>query len=178
MFLLNNRSGFSRNDRRQSGKNDCQESKQQSRRQVHRSNNITCRKIFERADSTHGSRYVIYLSMLTRIAISVAMLAALGAVPVYVSARSCVVSDSPVQKACKPGCCANKSCCATSTKRTAPASQPFAKSSAGSELNATFAAAFAAIAPGFVSLDRQSLQRAPLCAIAQPRLAVLCTFLI
>src|SRR5438477_6892410 len=115
--------------------------------------------------------------MLTRIAFSLTMVAALITAPVYVSARTCIVSDSPVQKACKPGCCANKTCCATS-KKGAPISQSLAKSDAGSELNATVAAALTAIAPGFALLDRQFLVRPSLCTSAPPQLAVLCTFLI
>jgi hypothetical protein len=117
--------------------------------------------------------------MLSRIAIALALVVALTTAPFHASARTCIVSDAPVQKACKPGCCANKTCCATSKKNTAPISQPFAKGASGPQLNATCIATITAVAPGYVSLDRQlSLSRAPSCAVVQPQLAVLCTFLI
>jgi hypothetical protein len=117
--------------------------------------------------------------MLGRIAIALGLIVALTTAPFQVAARTCILSDAPIQKACKPGCCANKTCCATSKKNTAPVSQPFAKSASGSELNATCIATITLIAPGHVSLDRQlSLSRAPSCALVSPQLAVLCTFLI
>jgi hypothetical protein len=117
--------------------------------------------------------------MLSRIAISLAMVVALTTAPFHLSARTCILSDAPVQKACKPGCCANKMCCATSKKNTAPASQPLAKDGSAPELNATCAVTLSAIAPDYVSLDRQlSFSRTRSCAIASPQLAVLCTFLI
>jgi hypothetical protein len=116
--------------------------------------------------------------MLSRIAILLAMTAALVTAPIGLSARSCIFSSS-AEKACQPACCANKTCCETSTKKSAPVSQPLAKSASGSELNATFAATAIVPAPDITSLDRDlSSLRAPSCAIASPQLAVLCTFLI
>jgi len=115
--------------------------------------------------------------MLSRIAISVAMIAALTTSPVYVSARTCIISDAPVQEMCKPGCCANKKCCATSTKKTDPLS--YAKNDAGPELNATRVASAILPAPDFGSLDRHlSASPALTCAVSPPQLAALCTFLI
>ena len=107
------------------------------------------------------------------------MAAALLVAPVSISAQSCILLNAAAEKACQPGCCANKTCCATSRKNTAPAAQPLAKSASGSELNATCIATITAVAPGYVSLDRQlSLSRAPSCAVVPPQLAALCTFLI
>src|ERR1700731_2697690 len=117
--------------------------------------------------------------MLSRIAIALALVVALTTAPFHVSARTCILSDSPVQKACKPGCCANKSCCATSKKNSAPISQPLAKNGSAPELNAACAVTLNALAPDCISLDRQpSLLRAQSCAIGSPQLTVLCTFLI
>src|SRR3989440_240521 len=90
--------------------------------------------------------------MLGRITISLAMAVALMTTPFHVSARTCIVSDAPVQKACKPGCCANKTCCATSKKNNAPISQPLAKNGSAPELSATCAVTLNAIAPDYVSL--------------------------
>src|SRR5205823_9943148 len=57
-----------------------------------------------------------------------AMAVALMAAPFHVSGRTCIVSEAAANKACRPACCANTTCCATSPKNTAPVSQPLAKS--------------------------------------------------
>src|SRR2546428_11923043 len=111
--------------------------------------------------------------MLGRITISLAMAVALMATPFHVSARSCIVSDTAVNKACQPACCANKTCCATSKKNTAPVSQPLAKNGSASELSATCAVTLNAVGPDCFSLDRQpSFSRAQSCAVVPPQLAV------
>src|SRR5437870_8668580 len=115
--------------------------------------------------------------MLGRITISLAMAVALMAAPFHVSARTCILSDAVAQKAGQPACCANKTCCATSKKNTAPVSQPLTKSTSGFELNATYVATLNLIAPDDASVDRQlSALRARACTIAAPQLALLCTF--
>jgi hypothetical protein len=58
----------------------------------------------------------------------VAMALPVAATPL--SARTCILSNVASEKACKPGCCANKKCCETSEKNRATPSQPLAKSSA------------------------------------------------
>jgi hypothetical protein len=75
--------------------------------------------------------------MLSRIMISVAMPAALLVAPVSISARSCILLNVAAEKACQPGCCANKTCCATSQKNTAPAAQPLTKSGSDQQTIAT-----------------------------------------
>jgi hypothetical protein len=128
--------------------------------------------------STPSSNRAIELSMLSRLAISIALAVALIVAPTYASPRTCIVTDAPAQKACKPGCCANKACCATSKKVSGPIAQPLTKSASGSELSAICVATVAA-APISTSLDRQFVfWRAAWCALVQPQLAVLCTFLI
>src|SRR5260370_34344232 len=80
--------------------------------------------------------------MLSRIIISMAIAAALFTAPVGLAARSCILTNAPSQKACQPSCCANKTCCATSPKNTAPPAQPLAKADSDQQLSATcFAAA-------------------------------------
>jgi len=86
--------------------------------------------------------------MLGRITISLAMAVALMATPFHVSARSCIVFDTAMNKACQPACCANKTCCATSPKNTAPVSQPLAKSASAQQNIATLPSSVA-----FVGLD-------------------------
>jgi hypothetical protein len=56
----------------------------------------------------------------------VAMALPVAATPL--SARTCILSNVASEKACKPGCCANKKCCETSEKNRATPSQPLAKS--------------------------------------------------
>jgi hypothetical protein len=81
--------------------------------------------------------------MLNRIIISVAVAATLIAAPVSVSARSCILSNAPSEKACQSDCCANKTCCATSPKNTASAFQPLAKSASDQQNIATLPSAVA-----------------------------------
>ena len=118
-------------------------------------------------------------SMLSRIMISVAMAVALVAAPIASTARSCILVNAPSQKACQPSCCANKTCCATSSKNTAPASQPLAKADSGQQLSAT---CFATAAPPFASpqvgAEQFRLHIASPPANSTPRLTLLCTFLI
>jgi hypothetical protein len=107
-----------------------------------------------------------------------AMAAVLFTAPVGLAARSCILNNAPSQKACQPGCCANKTCCVASPKNTAPPSQPLAKADSSQQLNA---ACFAAALP-FSNYETEAQQFrfqavAPL-ANSPPRLALLCTFLI
>jgi hypothetical protein len=66
--------------------------------------------------------------MLSKVTVSVAVGLALFAATVRLPATPCFVTNTPSEKACQPGCCANKTCCATSHERTGPPVQPFAKS--------------------------------------------------
>src|SRR2546426_12565742 len=75
--------------------------------------------------------------MLSRIIVSLATAAALFTAPVGLAAGSCILSSAPSQKACQSSCCANKTCCATSPKNTAPPSQPLAKGDSSQQLKAT-----------------------------------------
>jgi hypothetical protein len=60
------------------------------------------------------------------ISLMVAMAVPVAAMPL--SARTCILSNVASEKACKPGCCANKKCCEASEKNRATPSQPLAKS--------------------------------------------------
>jgi hypothetical protein len=117
--------------------------------------------------------------MLSRITISLVLAAALVGAPMRVSARPCILSNASGEKACHPGCCANKACCATSSKNTAPVPQPFAKGDSGTQFNAIFATALVTSAPACQSIDLKiSSVRATAFAHFPPQLAALCTFLI
>jgi hypothetical protein len=67
--------------------------------------------------------------MIGKITLSVAVGLALFAATVRLPASTCILSNISTQKACQPGCCANKSCCETSDERTGPPVQPLAKTS-------------------------------------------------
>jgi hypothetical protein len=117
--------------------------------------------------------------MLTRIMISMAMAAAVFTAPVGLAARSCILTNAPSQKACQPSCCANKTCCATSPKNTAPPSQPLAKADSGQQLSAIcFATAALPLASCEVGAEQFRFQATAPLANSPPRLALLCTFLI
>src|SRR5438132_12196421 len=85
--------------------------------------------------------------MLSRIIVSAAMATALFIAPVGLAARSCILTNAPSQKACQSSCCANKTCCATSPKNTAPPSQPLAKADSSYKLNATCVGLVPAVSP-------------------------------
>src|SRR6266513_2804749 len=65
--------------------------------------------------------------MVGKITVSLAVGLALFAVTVRLTAAPFIVANTPSPKACQPGCCANKACCATSHERTGPPVQPLAK---------------------------------------------------
>jgi hypothetical protein len=68
--------------------------------------------------------------MLSKVPVSVAVGLALFTATVRLPAAPCMVTNTPSQKACQPGCCANKACCETSHERTGPPVQPLTKSGA------------------------------------------------
>jgi hypothetical protein len=107
------------------------------------------------------------------------MAAALFMAPVGFAARSCILTNAPSQKACQPSCCANKTCCATSPKNTAPPSQPLAKADSSQQLSATFVATAALpFSSCEAGTEQFRLHLTSLSAHSPPQLALLCTFLI
>jgi hypothetical protein len=116
---------------------------------------------------------------LSRIIISMAMAAALFTAPVGLASRSCILPSAVSQKACQSSCCANKTCCATSSKNTAPTSQPLAKADSSYKLNATSIAVPADVSPGReFGTQRFALFNAASGAHSPPMLALICIRLI
>jgi hypothetical protein len=117
--------------------------------------------------------------MMGRLALSFLLSMTVGLAPMpVISARTCIVTDSN-QKACVPKCCANKTCCATSQKTRALPHQPLAKSNTTSQADLPFSTMTAVVVINpdlpiqqFVSAECASSN------YSQPRLALLCTFLI
>jgi hypothetical protein len=110
------------------------------------------------------------------LSLMLAMALPIGAMPL--SARTCILSNAPSEKACKPGSCANKMCCATSRKNTAPASQPIAKGDSSQQL--PVASLVTALSFSGRQIEVQEFRRdtPALSAKRSPQLALLCTFLI
>jgi hypothetical protein len=117
--------------------------------------------------------------MLSRIMISVATAVALTAGPIGSAAQSCILVNTPSQKACQARCCGNMTCCVTSSKNTAPSSQPLAKSGSSSETNTIFAPAEFAVVL-YQPSEHRSVVGAYLAiaALSPRRLSLLCTFVI
>ena len=117
--------------------------------------------------------------MLSRIIASVAMTAVLFTAPFGFASRSCILSSAPPEQACKPGSCANKSCCATSSEHKSTPAPQLAKADVGYDANAAFVAS-AATAPACPQIASQKLLLSSRSIVAHfpPTLAVLCSFLI
>jgi hypothetical protein len=116
--------------------------------------------------------------MLSRIITSAAMAAALITAPVSLTARSCILSSAPAQQACKPGCCANKTCCATSSEHKSTPSHPLTKADSSYKVNATSVAL-----PVVLPRPESGAQRFPVfntesSAHSPPKLALICIRLI
>lgn len=82
---------------------------------------------------------------MSKIVITLMVAMTLPAAAMPLSARSCILSNVASEKACKPGCCANKACCETSHERTGLPVQPFAKSGLDQQNLATPPATVAAV---------------------------------
>jgi hypothetical protein len=116
--------------------------------------------------------------MLGRIITLVAMAVALIAAPVSLPARSCILSSAPVQQACKPACCANKTCCATSSQHKSTPSQPLTKGDSSYKVNAT-PVALLVIPPSLESGAQQfPVSNVDSTAHSPPTLALICIRLI
>src|SRR3954453_14802506 len=117
--------------------------------------------------------------MLSRIIVSLAMTALLFTAPVGFATRSCILSSAPVERACKPGSCANKSCCATSSEHKSIPAHQLAKADSSYDVNAAFVASAVTVPPSpEIGSQKFLLSNAQVVAHSPPRLAVLCSFLI
>ena len=104
---------------------------------------------------------------------------ALFTAPVGLGARSCILSSAPVQQPCKPGSCANKTCCATSNQHKSSTTQPLAKSDSNYQVSASTGALPTTVPPS-VELGVQLFPRsnAAFGAHSPPTLALICIRLI
>src|SRR5260370_24701422 len=117
--------------------------------------------------------------MLSRIIVSLLMTAVLFTAPVSLSARSCILSSAPVQQACKPACCANKTCCATSEQHKSSTTEPLGKSDSNYQVNASTVVLPAAVLPSLESgVQLFPSRNAAFGAHSPPTLALICIRLI
>jgi hypothetical protein len=119
------------------------------------------------------------MSVVRKTAILFALVLAMLVRPLQLPAASCILSNAVSPDGCKPNCCANKTCCATSKKSTMPVSPPLAKSGdSNQEQVIAFVsvplidsiAVWASAQPACVSV--------PVCAHSPPPLAATCICLI
>jgi hypothetical protein len=108
-----------------------------------------------------------------------AVSAVLFMAPMGLTARSCIIFSAPAQKACKPGSCANKTCCATSSEHKSTPSHPLMKAGSSYEVN-TISGALAVTVPSIPEIGNQKflLSNTSVGGYSSPTLAVLCSFLI
>jgi hypothetical protein len=114
-----------------------------------------------------------------RIAFSLLLALTIVSAPVPVSARTCILSNTVSEKACKPACCANMSCCEMSQNNTAPATPPLAKAPANDNSTVALAPSYTSI---FVLAHFQSAKvnnpSTGFIAHSPPLLALNCALLI
>jgi hypothetical protein len=117
--------------------------------------------------------------MLRGIMVSVVMTAALVTAPVGPVARSCILSSAPVQQSCKPGSCANKTCCGTSNQHKSNTTQSLAKSDSNYQVTASTVALRTTVPPNFeLGLQLFPRSNAAFGAHSPPALALICIRLI
>ena len=116
--------------------------------------------------------------MVGKITVSLAVGLALFAVTVRLPAAPCIVANTPSPKACQPGSCANKACCATSHERTGPPVQPLAKSSLDQQNVATIPVTIVYALPVQVGAEPRNLSGTECMAHSPPPLSLTCIRLI
>src|SRR5262249_42978530 len=113
-----------------------------------------------------------------RALLTALMFNAVGVSALRLPASDCIVSDAPLGKACRPGCCTNKVCCADSQKnKSLPSQRLLNTARLPNELRLPLRiqrSQFLRSRPWKHSPDSSAIR----IGISAPRLTVLCTFLI
>lgn len=117
--------------------------------------------------------------MLSRIAISLALVAAFFVASEGPASSACIFVNASIQKACASACGANKCCCQTSQNRTGSRTQPLATTSSHQK---NFIALTAFVPKGTVNQlhasERSGFSIAEHSWHSPPTLALLCIRLI
>jgi hypothetical protein len=116
--------------------------------------------------------------MIGRITTSLAMMTVLLVATIRLPASPCVVTNTASDKPCRMGCCANKTCCATSHKRTGAPNQPAAKSSVDQQIATMVATACVVAVPNRFAGDANFVPLVGRTNHAPPILALICIRLI
>jgi hypothetical protein len=157
---------------------DCARSPKRGRYRFHAADRSRCST--RRAFDNRPRLCYVLAGMVTRLTLTVCMLAALFVSAVRLPASACPVSSPPIGQACKPGSCPNKACCAQAEKNKSLPSPPLAKDDSTSQhLVAVVAPAITAfVMPVRADGHRADLSAHVLAYSATPKRTLLCTFLI
>jgi hypothetical protein len=112
---------------------------------------LVCRAKNRTLGSTRGLTDARKQLMFSRVTVSLAVIAAMLVATERSATASCILVNSPSQKACAVPCCANKVCCETSKNRAGEPTQPL--STANSLQNNVIALA-ATVPTGKIVLPR------------------------
>ncbi len=117
--------------------------------------------------------------MLGKSIVSVAVGMALFAATVRLPAAGpCFLTKVASAQACKPDCCANKTCCKTTRERTGVSAQPLAKASLGQQNIAPVPATILHLLPMQIVTAARVVSAGVFAAHSPPTLALICIRLI
>src|SRR4029450_3737949 len=85
---------------------------------------LVCRAKNRTLGSTRGLTDARKQLMFSRVTVSLAVIAGMLGATEGSATASCILVNSPSQKACAAPCCANKVCCETSKNRAGEPPQP------------------------------------------------------
>jgi hypothetical protein len=129
-------------------------------------------------DTTRSLCYEVGV-VLSRIAVSLVVAMTLPVAAMPLSARTCILSNVASEKACKPGCCANKMCCETSEKNRTSPEQPLAKAGADQRDIVTLSSAIRVVEIDWIAGLESPLRSSAKCSSHSPAtLALICIRLI
>jgi hypothetical protein len=117
-------------------------------------------------------------AMVGKLLLSFIVAGSVGAATLRLPAPSCITANAASPRACHMGCCANKTCCETSTQRTQVPAPPLLKSDQGAGFAVTLEQT-ELVAPTSVPLPHLTavgLRRS--AAHSPPQRVLFCTFLI
>lgn len=116
---------------------------------------------------------------MKQIVLVLALMIALFAGAIRLPAQTCILSSSASEKACLPGCCANKTCCAVSTENARLPSLPLSKDGVSQNIIPNVALlATKLVAPQRLAVAPSAWFPATWVVPSPPRRALFCTFLI
>lgn len=129
--------------------------------------------------STGGILTAKLEAMMRGLIVTALVCCALASDVVRLPASVCAVSSAPMGKACQPGCCANKKCCADSQANRSLPSQPLAKTGSANPDSLAVPATSLTLAISPVrSFELFPRSKTVYRVSAAPQPAFLCTFLI